>query len=321
MKPRRLLDLYCGAGGASWGYYRSHLFTDITGVDIVNQWHYLHRPQLHRDPDVADSFRFILADSLEFLRILIKSHKIHHYDVIHASPPCQAYSMATPTTHRSRHPDHISILRDLLNSISPPIPWVIENVYNSPLDPNHSIFLCGMMFYPASSQTTHKSHHPASSTTTATLPPRQYPPDPIFLPKTYYRTDEAIQEAEEQTKRFKFGTYRHRWFESNCKLPQPVHPPHLFPTTYYYEPISDGSFLKITGRFGGITQSRAAMGISWMSRDELKEAVPPIYVEYLAPYLHVDNLPHPPVAPFIENAEATPLGPLQYPHNYGTRGQ
>ena len=35
----RLLDLFCGAGGAAMGYHRAG-FTEIVGVDIERQPHY-----------------------------------------------------------------------------------------------------------------------------------------------------------------------------------------------------------------------------------------------------------------------------------------
>ena len=70
---RKLLDLYCCAGGAGEGYKLAGF--DVTGVDI--------RPQ------PKNPHRFVLADALEYL----EAHG-HEYDAIHASPPCQAYTKA-----------------------------------------------------------------------------------------------------------------------------------------------------------------------------------------------------------------------------------
>lgn len=53
MKPK-LLDLYCGAGGAAAGYAKVGF--EVTGVDIKQQPNYL--------------FEFIQADALEILKDL-----------------------------------------------------------------------------------------------------------------------------------------------------------------------------------------------------------------------------------------------------------
>ena len=77
----KLLDLFCGAGGASMGYHRAGF--EVVGVDINPQPHY--------------PFEFHQADSLEYL-------KVHgaEYQAIHASPPCQDFSVSfTPYDHNT----------------------------------------------------------------------------------------------------------------------------------------------------------------------------------------------------------------------------
>lgn len=39
--------------------------------------------------------------------------------------------------------------------------------------------------------------------------------------------------------------------------------------------------MHVVGNFSGVARARAAMGIDWMSRDELREAIPPAYTEFL----------------------------------------
>lgn len=109
----KLLDLYSGAGGAARGYHDAG-FDDITGVDINPQPHY--------------PYRFIQADALEYL-----AEHGHEYDFIHASPPCQAYSMAGTQWRNGgkEYPDLIAPTRDLLKKIGKP--YVIENVPGAPL--------------------------------------------------------------------------------------------------------------------------------------------------------------------------------------------
>ncbi len=116
----RLLDLFCGAGGASVGYHRAGF--NVVGVDIRPQPHY--------------PFDFVQSDALEYL-----ANHGHEFDVIHASPPCQRYSKLRYVTGR-QYPDMISDVRQLLESIGKP--YIIENVPGAPL--LNPLMLCGTMF-------------------------------------------------------------------------------------------------------------------------------------------------------------------------------
>ena len=77
MRPR-LLDLFCGAGGAAMGYHRAGF--DVVGVD--------HQPQ-PRYP-----FQFFRRDALTVLTAGEPGLGPSDFDAIHASPPCQAYTPA-----------------------------------------------------------------------------------------------------------------------------------------------------------------------------------------------------------------------------------
>jgi DNA (cytosine-5)-methyltransferase 1 len=118
----RLLDLFCGAGGAAMGYHRAGF--DVVGVDIEPQPHY--------------PFAFIEDDALAMLKY--SASFVEDFDAIHASPPCQAYSTATPD--KSVHADLYEPTRALLESTG--LPWVIENVPGAPY--RQGIVLCGSMF-------------------------------------------------------------------------------------------------------------------------------------------------------------------------------
>lgn len=119
MKPR-LLDLFCGAGGAGMGYHQAGF--DVTGVDIAPQPHY--------------PFAFIQGDALEYL-----AEYGREYDVIHASPPCQAYSIGAARWHKS-WPDLLAPTREALDTTGRP--YVIENVDRAPFVDR--MILCGTMF-------------------------------------------------------------------------------------------------------------------------------------------------------------------------------
>ena len=120
MSRPRLLDLFCGAGGAAMGYYRAGF--DVVGVD--------NRP-IKRYP-----FIFIQADALEYL-----AEHGREFDCIHASPPCQAYTRAR-SLHKREHPRLIEPTRALLKATGRP--YVIENVPGAPLI--EPVRLCGTMF-------------------------------------------------------------------------------------------------------------------------------------------------------------------------------
>lgn len=109
----KLLDLFCGAGGAAMGYYRAGF--DVVGVDINPQPNY--------------PFTFHQSDALTF--------PLDGFDVIHASPPCQAHCALSCNLG---HVDLIPATRDrLLGRVS-----VIENVEGSPLI--NPVRLCGSSF-------------------------------------------------------------------------------------------------------------------------------------------------------------------------------
>lgn len=116
----KLLDLFCGAGGASMGYHQAGF--EVTGVDINHQKRY--------------PFEFIQADALELSESFLAG-----FDVIAASPPCQKYSDLAKQTKRD-YPDLIKEVRDLLRRTGKP--YVIENVDTAPLE--NPIMLCGAMF-------------------------------------------------------------------------------------------------------------------------------------------------------------------------------
>lgn len=119
----RLLDLFCGAGGAAMGYYRAGF--EVVGVDI--------------NPQPRYPFEFHQADALEYM-----AEHGHKFDAIHASPPCQRYSEATPAGYKEAHPDLIEPVRGLLRETG--LPWVIENVAGARSMLPASLMLCGTMF-------------------------------------------------------------------------------------------------------------------------------------------------------------------------------
>jgi DNA (cytosine-5)-methyltransferase 1 len=135
----RLLDLFCGAGGAAMGYHRAGF--DVVGVDIAPQPHY--------------PFDFERGDALEVLRTgytpEVMSVIAEDFDAIHASPPCQS---ETTMSNRHRGAGGLADRRaDLLTPtlealVSVGLPWVVENVVgaSSKMREYTPILLHGGMF-------------------------------------------------------------------------------------------------------------------------------------------------------------------------------
>lgn len=122
----KLLDLFCGAGGAAMGYHLAGF--EVVGVDIAPQPHY--------------PFTFIQADALEVLQ---DSMFLAQFDAFHASPPCQEYSVSRFLRNiydSTPAPKLIAPVRKALEAIGRP--WVIENVAGSELP--DAVELCGSMF-------------------------------------------------------------------------------------------------------------------------------------------------------------------------------
>jgi DNA (cytosine-5)-methyltransferase 1 len=206
----RLLDLFCGAGGAAMGYHQAGF--DVVGVDI--------RPQ-PRYP-----FEFHQADALEF--------PLEGFDAIHASPPCQGHAGITNVRgSQADHPKLIAPTRERLQAAG--APYVLENIMEARaylLDP---VMLCGSAF---------------------------------GLPLK-----------------------RHRLFEATFPFLSPgcAHGAHAkkYRIRQHGREI-DTAFCYVFG--GGqagqpVASWREAMGIDWMTVDELSQAIPPAYTRFVGEQL------------------------------------
>lgn len=79
---------------------------------------------------------------------------------------------------------------------------------------------------------------------------------------------------------FGLRVYRHRLFESSEFLMTPPHRGHSARASYGHTPKPE-EFFTISGNFGDVEGGRKAMGIDWMTRAELSQAIPPAYSEFL----------------------------------------
>lgn len=209
----KILDLFCGAGGASKGYANADF--EVVGVDIKKQPHY--------------PFEFIQSDWEEALRILPglwEREKIPF--AIHASPPCQRYSKLTKKWGlQDNHPDLIAKVREELKLLK--VPYIIENIEGAPLE--NPILLCGSMF------------------------------------------NLGIPERNGELR-------RHRLFESNFEILAPKHPKHTGRSIGVYG-HTGGKSNRDDITFWSAKDWQVAMQIDWMNRNELAQAIPPAYTEYI----------------------------------------
>lgn len=133
---RRILDLFCGEGGAGWGYHLAGF--EVVGLDIDEQPGY--------------PFEFHRADALKLRRDRLDGcwhidgcwHNwacLGRFDAIHGSPPCQAFTSLKAMHNAGDHADLLTPFRALLDEIWDG-PRVIENVPGAPMDGSH-VTLCG----------------------------------------------------------------------------------------------------------------------------------------------------------------------------------
>ena len=216
MKPR-LLDLFCGAGGAAHGYQLAGFH--VTGVD--------NRPQ----PRYAGD-EFFQADALEFLDHTTRHGGPGAFDAIHASPPCQDWSALSRNYGAPTHDTGWLLTATLDRLRATSLSWIVENVIGAPLP--SAFVLCGASFGLGASGLDLNRH-------------RQFETSfPMLAPPCQHRAGKTI------------GVYGHG-------------------TNSWHR--------RKLGRNLGIAELREAMDIDWMTREELGQAIPPAYTQFIGGFL------------------------------------
>lgn len=232
-----VLDLFTCEGGASHGYVQSGM-TLLAAADIDAR-----RLKHHPYPD-----RTVCMD---WKAALDKYGS--KADLIHASPPCQHYSVSTPAYNRASHPDLVSEVRKAL--IATGKPYVIENVPQAPL--NDPTYLTGCMFGLKA----------------------------WWRPKPSERVSSELQRLNLTT----LGTYVHlerrRGFETNWDLRAPAVDPevHAMPVVSIAgNGVPSGNRMKFydTGAIPKEVRT-SLMGMSWGTNKGMSEAIPPAYARYI----------------------------------------
>lgn len=212
----KALDLFCGAGGATRGLQLAGWH--VTGIDIKPQPRYC-----------GDAF--VQADALR------PPFHLGRFDMIWASPPCQAFSIAN-TRWGYKYPDLIAATRCLL--MDHPM-TVIENVATAPI--RADVVLVGSMFDLDIARRRHfeiKGFRPPFALAPLTT-------------KTTMNGGLACVAGH--------GANRGRWKGSWLTMPAQLR-----------RTLSERNCKAGWER---------AMGIDWMSRAELSQAIPPAYSEFI----------------------------------------
>lgn len=256
-----LLDLFCGAGGAAKGYMEAGFL--VVGVDIKPQPHYIGN-------------NFIQADALEYLTKFGSE-----YDAVHASPPCQAYSIMNNLPWLKNRSYPLLILPTIEQLERMGRPYVLENVMGARYGAKglkrrdleaHGLkagWLCGaafgLPFYRHRLFATNwlwlapgHPKHTRRIRAGGSLGGRAR--DIIFRPNTASRV--YVRES---------GKYA-------GKIEMAPATGFLSPRLSIWQNGSQGVGI---GHAKGWRLAAAAMGIDWMNCSELTQAIPPVYTHFI----------------------------------------
>jgi DNA (cytosine-5)-methyltransferase 1 len=217
------LDLFCCAGGAGMGLHRAGF--DVVGVDIVPRPRY--------------PFRFVQANALR------PPFDLSRFDLIWASPPCQAHTSMKTMHNAKEHEDLIPATRAMLRASGRP--YIIENVVGAPLE--RPFMLCGTMFGLGCDDAELRRHRIFETNFPVLAPQCQHG----LRSETLGVYGGHIRNRRRRT----IGVYGEGVRDSRRKM--------------------DRGVADFT-----IEQGRIAMDIDWMTTAELSQAIPPAYSEFIA---------------------------------------
>jgi DNA (cytosine-5)-methyltransferase 1 len=89
---------------------------------------------------------------------------------------------------------------------------------------------------------------------------------------------------------FGLRTMRPRLFECSFDVPFALAPTPDARTAKMGRQPRPGEYMHVVGHFANVEYARAAMGIDWMTRDGLREAIPPAYAKFLVEQIQAVSL-------------------------------
>lgn len=121
----------------------------------------------------------------------------------------------------------------------------------------------------------------------ALIPPTREAMEATGRPFVIENVEEAAPELRDPVRlcgsQFGLHTYRHRLFEpgGGLTLTVPEHRPHTERTVKMGRPLVEGDWYHAVGNFSNVPYVKADMGVPWMSRDGIRECIPPAYTRFL----------------------------------------
>ncbi len=273
----RLLDLFCGQGGASKGYQQAGLEI-ACGVDLEAP----SNPRALRKYQEGTGAPVFNGDWKEGLSRAMQG-EFGDIDLIHASPPCQRYSASTKMSSRDSHPDLVDPVRQAL--VQTGLPFVIENVPGAPLI--LPVYLTGEMFgltvtYVPSDYAVYGQGllRGKSKLIYGTV----YDPESGHLHWTSQQKQETLEVLNEDLigKAVTFGIERKRGFEVHgFTLQAPLFVETGLPTLTVVGGTPTGFWNQWFRATVPVEVKNRAMGTPWMDGQGVAESIPPAYTRYI----------------------------------------
>jgi len=228
------------------GYHRAGF--DVVGVDIKPQPHYPF--EFHQ----ADAMTVLDGSARGKPEGSLPGWATMRFDVIHASPPCQAYTLMRHMGKRAGEaaPDLVDLTRTQLEASG--MPWIMENVVGSPL--RNPLMLCGSSFGLGV-----RRHRRFESSHLLFGAPCNHAPG--SWPVAVWGDGRPSRQEARREHRGPIAVYGDHPEDSAIHRAGPDDTPGM------------------TRRAATLEVAKSAMGIDWMEWREITQAIPPAYTEWI----------------------------------------